>query len=174
MAVSTSVPFLGRPRRIPRAFARSRVGPTCDEVTPATTDHKDLITSQGRSNMHVGGRPEKSDLAARDYEICAAIGPKSCPYSSASGAVAIGNRIEDTPAILSDHLVMLIIRPYEAASARADVRPARRLAASSTGPARLSPGLAGARARWLHCDLSSIPGGPAPSRRARARAAPLR
>ncbi|MEM9755315.1 MAG: glutathione synthase, partial [Pseudomonadota bacterium] len=28
-----------------------------------------------RSNMHVGGRPEKADLTARDREICAAIGP---------------------------------------------------------------------------------------------------
>ena len=28
-----------------------------------------------RSNMHVGGRPEKIGLSARDQEICAAIGP---------------------------------------------------------------------------------------------------
>ena len=28
-----------------------------------------------RSNMHVGGRPEKVDLTDRDREICAAIGP---------------------------------------------------------------------------------------------------
>ena len=28
-----------------------------------------------RSNMHVGGRPEKIELSARDLEICAAIGP---------------------------------------------------------------------------------------------------
>lgn len=28
-----------------------------------------------RSNMHVGGRPEKIGLSARDLEICAAIGP---------------------------------------------------------------------------------------------------
>ncbi len=28
-----------------------------------------------RSNMHVGGRPEKVELSARDLEICAAIGP---------------------------------------------------------------------------------------------------
>ncbi|MBZ8118223.1 glutathione synthase [Roseovarius sp. LXJ103] len=28
-----------------------------------------------RSNMHVGGRPEKVDLTERDMEICAAIGP---------------------------------------------------------------------------------------------------
>lgn len=28
-----------------------------------------------RSNMHVGGRPEKIDLTERDKEICAAIGP---------------------------------------------------------------------------------------------------
>lgn len=28
-----------------------------------------------RSNMHVGGRPEKISLSARDLEICAAIGP---------------------------------------------------------------------------------------------------
>ena len=28
-----------------------------------------------RSNMHVGGKPEKIGLSARDLEICAAIGP---------------------------------------------------------------------------------------------------
>ena len=28
-----------------------------------------------RSNMHVGGRPEKVNLTTRDLEICAAIGP---------------------------------------------------------------------------------------------------
>ncbi|MFN7599620.1 MAG: glutathione synthase, partial [Cereibacter sp.] len=28
-----------------------------------------------RSNMHAGGRPEKTGLTARDREICAAIGP---------------------------------------------------------------------------------------------------
>jgi glutathione synthase len=30
---------------------------------------------EARSNMHVGGRPEKCVLSARDREICAAIGP---------------------------------------------------------------------------------------------------
>jgi glutathione synthase len=30
---------------------------------------------EARSNMHVGGRPEKSPLTDRDLEICAAIGP---------------------------------------------------------------------------------------------------
>jgi len=30
---------------------------------------------EARSNMHVGGRPEKIALSARDREICAAIGP---------------------------------------------------------------------------------------------------
>ena len=36
------------------------------------------IPSEGeaRSNMHVGGRPELSQLTAREREICAAIGPK--------------------------------------------------------------------------------------------------
>ena len=35
------------------------------------------VPAQGeaRSNMHVGGRPEKCTLTARDREICAAIGP---------------------------------------------------------------------------------------------------
>jgi glutathione synthase len=35
------------------------------------------VPAQGeaRSNMHVGGRPEKVDLTDRDREICAAIGP---------------------------------------------------------------------------------------------------
>ena len=31
---------------------------------------------EARSNMHVGGRPEKCELSARDREICAAIGPE--------------------------------------------------------------------------------------------------
>ncbi len=31
--------------------------------------------SEARSNMHVGGRPELSDLTPRELEICAAIGP---------------------------------------------------------------------------------------------------
>jgi glutathione synthase len=30
---------------------------------------------EARSNMHVGGRPELSELTAREKEICAAIGP---------------------------------------------------------------------------------------------------
>jgi len=30
---------------------------------------------EARSNMHVGGRPEKSSLTARDRQICEAIGP---------------------------------------------------------------------------------------------------
>lgn len=30
---------------------------------------------EARSNMHVGGRPEKATLTARDREICAALGP---------------------------------------------------------------------------------------------------
>ena len=30
---------------------------------------------EARSNMHVGGRPEKTQLTAREREICAAIGP---------------------------------------------------------------------------------------------------
>jgi glutathione synthase len=30
---------------------------------------------EGRANMHVGGRPEKAAMSARDKEICAAIGP---------------------------------------------------------------------------------------------------
>jgi glutathione synthase len=35
------------------------------------------VPAQGeaRSNMHVGGRPEKTQLTAREREICAAIGP---------------------------------------------------------------------------------------------------
>jgi glutathione synthase len=32
-------------------------------------------SGETRSNMHVGGRPEKIGLTARDLEICAAIGP---------------------------------------------------------------------------------------------------
>jgi glutathione synthase len=32
-------------------------------------------SGEARSNMHVGGRPEKSTLSKREQEICAAIGP---------------------------------------------------------------------------------------------------
>jgi glutathione synthase len=39
-----------------------------------------------RSNMHVGGRPEKIGLTARDLEICAAIGP----VLKAKGQVFVG------------------------------------------------------------------------------------
>jgi glutathione synthase len=31
---------------------------------------------EARSNMHVGGRPEKTELTSREREICAAIGPE--------------------------------------------------------------------------------------------------
>ena len=31
---------------------------------------------EARSNMHVGGRPEKTELTAREKDICAAIGPE--------------------------------------------------------------------------------------------------
>ena len=36
------------------------------------------VPAQGeaRSNMHVGGRPEKTELTARERDICAAIGPE--------------------------------------------------------------------------------------------------
>ena len=30
---------------------------------------------ESRSNMHIGGRPEKTELTAREHEICARIGP---------------------------------------------------------------------------------------------------
>lgn len=39
-----------------------------------------------RSNMHAGGRPEKTGLTARDLEICAAIGPEL----KAKGQVFVG------------------------------------------------------------------------------------
>jgi glutathione synthase len=31
---------------------------------------------EARSNMHVGGRPEKTELSRREHDICAAIGPE--------------------------------------------------------------------------------------------------
>jgi glutathione synthase len=39
-----------------------------------------------RSNMHAGGRPEKTGLTARDLEICAAIGPEL----KAKGQIFVG------------------------------------------------------------------------------------
>jgi glutathione synthase len=41
---------------------------------------------EARSNMHVGGRPEKCTLSARDREICSAIGPTLC----AQGMIFVG------------------------------------------------------------------------------------
>jgi glutathione synthase len=42
---------------------------------PAGAINRVPAAGEARSNMHVGGRPEKSELTARDREICAAIGP---------------------------------------------------------------------------------------------------
>jgi len=33
-------------------------------------------SGEARSNMHVGGRPEKTELTPREHDICAAIGPE--------------------------------------------------------------------------------------------------
>jgi glutathione synthase len=41
---------------------------------------------EARSNMHVGGRPEKSAMTARDLQICAAIGP----LLKAQGLIFVG------------------------------------------------------------------------------------
>ena len=43
--------------------------------TPAGAINRVPAAGETRSNMHVGGRPEKVGLTARDREICAAIGP---------------------------------------------------------------------------------------------------
>jgi glutathione synthase len=43
---------------------------------PAGAINRVPAAGEARSNMHVGGRPEKSALTARDKEICAAIGPE--------------------------------------------------------------------------------------------------
>src|SRR3954471_23991497 len=42
---------------------------------PAGAVNRVPAAGEARSNMHVGGRPEKSPLTARDREICTAIGP---------------------------------------------------------------------------------------------------
>jgi glutathione synthase len=42
---------------------------------PAGAINRVPAVGEARSNMHVGGRAEKSALTARDREICAAIGP---------------------------------------------------------------------------------------------------
>ena len=42
---------------------------------PAGAINRVPAAGETRSNMHVGGRPEKAELTARDLEICAAIGP---------------------------------------------------------------------------------------------------
>ncbi|MCF8479231.1 MAG: glutathione synthase [Rhodospirillum sp.] len=42
---------------------------------PAGAVNRVPAAGESRSNMHVGGRPEKSPLTKRDLEICEAIGP---------------------------------------------------------------------------------------------------
>ncbi len=42
---------------------------------PAGATNRVPPQGEARSNMHVGGRPEKSELSKRDLEICEAIGP---------------------------------------------------------------------------------------------------
>jgi len=42
---------------------------------PAGAINRVPAAGESRSNMHVGGRPEKTPLTPRDREICAAIGP---------------------------------------------------------------------------------------------------
>lgn len=42
---------------------------------PAGAINRVPAAGETRSNMHVGGRPEKSELSAREREICAKIGP---------------------------------------------------------------------------------------------------
>jgi len=42
---------------------------------PAGALNRVPAAGEARSNMHVGGRPEKSPLTPRDMEICEAIGP---------------------------------------------------------------------------------------------------
>ncbi|MFC3118368.1 hypothetical protein ACFOHS_09475 [Jhaorihella thermophila] len=42
---------------------------------PAGAINRVPAAGETRSNMHVGGRPEKIGLTDRDREICAAIGP---------------------------------------------------------------------------------------------------
>jgi glutathione synthase len=43
---------------------------------PAGAINRVPAAGETRSNMHVGGRPEKAALTERDREICAAIGPR--------------------------------------------------------------------------------------------------
>jgi glutathione synthase len=38
--------------------------------------NREPAAGEARSNMHVGGRPEKTELTARERDICAAIGPE--------------------------------------------------------------------------------------------------
>lgn len=42
---------------------------------PAGATNRVPPQGEARSNMHVGGRPEKAELSRRDLEICEAIGP---------------------------------------------------------------------------------------------------
>ena len=43
--------------------------------TPVGAINRVPAQGETRSNMHVGGRPEKIELSERDFEICAKIGP---------------------------------------------------------------------------------------------------
>jgi glutathione synthase len=53
---------------------------------PAGAINRVPAQGEARSNMHVGGRAERSELTARDQEICAAIGP----LLKAQGLIFVG------------------------------------------------------------------------------------
>ncbi|CCG08033.1 glutathione synthase [Pararhodospirillum photometricum] len=46
------------------------------EGEPVGAVNRVPAAGEARSNMHVGGRPEKTTLTAREREICAALGPR--------------------------------------------------------------------------------------------------
>ena len=71
--------FRGQPFIVQRYLPEVRQGDKriiLVDGTPVGIINRVPAVGEARSNMHVGGRPERAEMSARDREICAAIGPE--------------------------------------------------------------------------------------------------
>ena len=66
---SSGPAWFGRARAVVVALVLATTLSACGAINRVPGE------GETRSNMHVGGRPEKVALTGRDHEICAAIGP---------------------------------------------------------------------------------------------------
>ena len=70
-----------KPRRVfdraaRRAILKWKFKPRVVDGKPVAGLNRIPAEGESRSNMHVGGRPELSELTTREHEICEAIGPE--------------------------------------------------------------------------------------------------